>query len=85
MFSCSNAEINSPQDGSLAHTRSLQQEQFADSPPELDVAAYLAELAAAAGVSVEDLRFDSTLDDKVGVLLLLLLLLLLPSCCHQQW
>jgi hypothetical protein len=58
---CSHADRSHLQGAS--HARSLQQEQFAESPPEQDVA----DLAAAAGVRVEDLRFDSTLDDKVGV------------------
>ncbi|WIA39441.1 hypothetical protein OEZ86_005543 [Tetradesmus obliquus] len=49
---------------SASHARSLQQQQFDDSPLEQDVSAYLADLAAAAGMRVEDLRFDSTLDDK---------------------
>lgn len=68
MFSpCSSCDTHA--EGRLpgaSHARSLQQQQFDDSPLEQDVSAYLADLAAAAGMSVEDLRFDSTLDDKVG-------------------
>jgi hypothetical protein len=45
--------------------RALQQEGIADAPTEQEVAAYLAELAAAAGMRVEDLQFDSSLDEKV--------------------
>jgi hypothetical protein len=51
--------------GSDSSRRTLQQDQFDDAPDEQDVSAYLAALAAAAGVSLEDLQFDSSLDEKV--------------------
>jgi hypothetical protein len=45
--------------------RTLQQDLFDDAPAEQDVSAYLAALAAAAGMRVEDLQFDESLDEKV--------------------
>jgi hypothetical protein len=57
--------------------RALQQDLFDDAPAEQDVSAYLAALAAAAGVRVEDLQFNESLDEKVGVHLLMLV--------HLHW